>query len=283
VSAVDERALVFECRGERLLGILHAPESAGRRFGVLVVVGGPQYRAGSHRQFVLMARQLAAAGYPVLRFDHRGIGDSDGAARSFEDLDDDLRAALDTLHAQCPGLAGTVIFGLCDAASAALMYCAGDARLKGLILANPWVHSEAGAARAYVRHYYWQRLLQRGFWRKVLAGEFDLRGSLSDFAGKLLASRRSPSDRRRESFQRRMLAGLESFRGDVLLLMSGRDLTAAEFDDLSRADERWRRALGRDRVSVRRYDRADHTFAAADSFAESMADCRQWLDGLASR
>jgi len=79
----QERASVFGCGGDRLVGILHAPAERARDIGVLVVVGGPQYRVGSHRQFVRMARDFAAAGYPVLRFDHRGIGDSDGAARSF--------------------------------------------------------------------------------------------------------------------------------------------------------------------------------------------------------
>jgi exosortase A-associated hydrolase 1 len=163
MNSLHEKALVFDCAADRLFGILHVPLSNPRPIGVLVVVGGPQYRAGSHRQFVLMARVLASAGYPVLRFDHRGIGDSDGAPRSFENLDDDVRAGLDALHAEVPALQGSVIFGLCDAASAALMYCRRDPRLAGLMLANPWVHSEAGAAKAYVKHYYGRRLLQRGF------------------------------------------------------------------------------------------------------------------------
>ena len=60
VSAYLERALVFECEGEQLVGIVAAPEAA--RVGVLVIVGGPQYRAGSHRQYVLLSRRLASAG-----------------------------------------------------------------------------------------------------------------------------------------------------------------------------------------------------------------------------
>jgi alpha/beta superfamily hydrolase len=48
---------------------------------VLVIVGGPQYRAGSHRQFTLLARSLAEQGFAVLRFDYRGMGDSTGAMR----------------------------------------------------------------------------------------------------------------------------------------------------------------------------------------------------------
>jgi len=279
MNPLHEKALVFDCAADRLLGILHVPPSNPRPIGVLVVVGGPQYRAGSHRQFVLMARALAAAGYPVLRFDHRGIGDSDGAPRSFEALDQDVRAALDALHAEFPGLRGTVIFGLCDGASAALMYCRQDPRLAGLILANPWVHSEAGAAKAYVKHYYGRRLLQRGFWRKVISGEFDAAGSLRDLFAKLNTSAKG-SGAPRGSFRERMLEGFATFAGPVLVQVSGRDLTAAEFVDLCQSDARWRAALARRNVDLRRYEDADHTFAATGAFTAAVADCTTWLDAL---
>jgi len=279
-----EKALVFDCAADRLFGILHAPSSNPRPLGVLIVVGGPQYRAGSHRQFVLMARALAASGYPVLRFDHRGIGDSDGAPRSFEHLEEDVRAALDALHAEIPALRGCVIYGLCDAASAALMYCRSDPRLAGLILANPWVHSEAGAAKAYVRHYYGDRLLQWAFWRKVASGEFDVVGSVRDLLRKLRASSRfAEVEAARAGFRGRMLEGLSKFGGKVLLLVSGRDLTASEFMDLCEADTRWRTALRRPNVEICHYERADHTFSAADGLALATADCASWLDRLSSR
>lgn len=70
---VQEHALAFACNDSWLYGILSIPENTSSR-GVLVVVGGPQYRAGSHRQFTLLARDLAAYGVPVLRFDCRGMG-----------------------------------------------------------------------------------------------------------------------------------------------------------------------------------------------------------------
>jgi hypothetical protein len=45
---------------------------------VVIIVVGPQYRAGLHRQFVSLARTLSTAGFLVLRYDYRGMGDSDG-------------------------------------------------------------------------------------------------------------------------------------------------------------------------------------------------------------
>ncbi len=276
---------MFNCRGESLLGILHEPLVAGQGgLGVLVVVGGPQYRAGSHRQFVVLARALADEGYPVLRFDHRGIGDSDGAPRSFEELDDDIRAAIDALFAARGELDRCVVFGLCDAASAAMMYCPQDRRLAGLILANPWVHSELGIARAYVKHYYVGRLLQASFWRKVAAGEFDAVGSLRDLLRKLwLTVTGSASTRGHVGFQDRMLEGLGRFQGRVLLLVSGRDLTAAEFTDLCGTDDRWRAALARSGVERRDYPESDHTFSDALGLAASVEHCTSWLGTVASR
>lgn len=64
-----ERVLLFTCQGLSLPGILH-PGAPDASRGVLVVVGGPQYRVGSHRQFVLLARDPGGGGHvPVLRFD----------------------------------------------------------------------------------------------------------------------------------------------------------------------------------------------------------------------
>src|SRR5450830_2034009 len=121
----EERSLSFTCDGAQLFGIASIPAVPAAR-GVLIVVGGPQYRAGSHRQFALLARSLAARGIPALRFDYRGMGDSSGAARDFNDVDADLRAAVDEFCARVPSLREVVIWGLCDAASAALFYAGQD-------------------------------------------------------------------------------------------------------------------------------------------------------------
>jgi exosortase A-associated hydrolase 1 len=195
-----------------------------------------------------------------------------------------VRAALDALFAAQPALRGCVIFGLCDAASAAMIYCPVDPRVRGLVLANPWVHTEAGEARAYVRHYYFDRLMQASFWRKVMAGEFDAGGSLRDLLGKLRAA--LPGSRQgigHGSFQQRMLYGLRRFRGRVLVLVSGRDLTAAEFVELSGGDPSWQEVLQRPEVTVRRYDRADHTFSSPADHGVAIADCLAWIGTLPGR
>jgi exosortase A-associated hydrolase 1 len=270
-----EHAVHFGCAGETLIGVYHAA-AGGARTGVLVIVGGPQYRVGSHRQFVLLARDLARHGIPVLRFDYRGMGDCGGSLGNFENISLDIRAALDQFATH--GVERVVLWGLCDAASAALFYAHTDPRVAGLVLLNPWVRTEAGMARAYMKHYYVQRLLSADLWKKILAGKFDVRASLrslTDFAGKLRARPSAPAVPASPTaptnaaatppLPERMAAGWEKFSGPVLLILSGNnDYVADEFRDLIGASRRWKKLLRRNGTTRRDYPEANHTFSRAD-------------------
>lgn len=270
-----ERPVVFECEEDSLVGILHEGWQ-GAEIGIVIVVGGPQYRVGSHRQFVVMARQFADAGIPVLRFDVRGMGDSEGRFDSFEDLDADIRAAIDALTSSVATVSRIVLLGLCDAASANLMYAPSDPRVGGLILLNPWVRSEYSEARTYLRHYYLQRLLQKSFWCKIVSGEFSPKRSVREF----LQSLRTASVKNatpREHFIERMLSGWTGFNHPILLAISGRDLTAQEFVDLCKADDRWRFMLKREKCLRVDYPEADHTMSDGVSLLSFCKQCLGWI------
>ncbi len=278
MTASQESPLIFECEGAQLLGVLHSGTLGAMR-GVLIVVGGPQYRVGSHRQFVLLARDLAQAGIPVLRFDYRGMGDAEGEFAGFERIDADIAAAVDAFLTQVPGLRDVVIWGLCDAASAALFYAWRDPRIVGLVLLNPWLRTEAGQARAYLRHYYLVRLVNPDLWRKIGRGEFSLATALCSLVvlvgqvwrggrGSQPAAETATAVQTPEPNQpplpERMAEGLRRFKGRVLLILSGDDLTAAEFRDTVKASRRWRRLLAQPRVTIREYPAANHTFSRRD-------------------
>jgi uncharacterized protein len=253
----SERALAFPCAGDWLYGVASLPAQPGS-CGVLIVVGGPQYRAGSHRQFTLLARALADAGIPAMRFDYRGMGDSEGGMRSFESVDDDIRAAIDQFVALVPGLRQVVLWGLCDGASAAAMYAPRDPRIAGLALLNPWVRTEDGAARATIRHYYGARVLQREFWRKALRGRFDLRAAAASFISLVRSAVGKRGETDTGSLPDRLHSALRAFRGDVLVMLSGADLTAQEFADLS-GQAKWKKLLSAPRFERHTLPRADHT------------------------
>jgi exosortase A-associated hydrolase 1 len=281
----EERALAFPCRGAWLYGILSLPPAARtpQPRGVLIVVGGPQYRAGSHRQFTLLARDLAASGVPAMRFDYRGMGDSEGELQTFENVGDDLRAAIDRFFAEVPGMSEVVLWGLCDGASAAAMYAPQDARVTGLALLNPWVRTEEGAARATIKHYYKDRLFDPRLWKKVGSGQFDVKSSvrsLWDNVGKVFGSKADPGASASENaaaLPERMQDALTRFGGRVLVVLSGADLTAQEFADLSSRNGVWQRLLGSSRFTRRQIDKADHTFSRRPWQDQVSNWTRDWL------
>lgn len=280
---VREQALVIDCDGEALVGILHHPPEhtpqAAQATGVVVIVGGPQYRAGSHRQFVHLARALAAAGHAVLRFDVQGMGDSTGDPKGFERITPEIGAAVDALQQHAPQVRQVVLWGLCDGASAALLYLddRADARVRGLCLLNPWVRSEASLARTHVKHYYLQRLGQREFWSKVL------RGAVGGTALRDLALNLGRSTKKggrmgdNAAFPGRMLAAWTRFDGPALLVLSGRDYTAKEFSERIASDARWRSLIVRANVERRQWADADHTFSSRHVKDSMAQQCAVWL------
>lgn len=278
-----EVPVIFECAGDRLIGILTVPDEPSP-LGVLIVVGGPQYRVGSHRQFVHLARALTREGYPTFRFDYRGMGDSEGAMRSFEDVELDIHAAVRAFRAACPNVKRLVAFGLCDAASAVLMAAERIDGLAGMILANPWVRRAETLNAAVVRHYYRQRLLSAEFWRKVAFGSLPLRSVTAEFVdriARLVAA--VPRDAISDSadFVDRMRVG---WRLPVckLLLLSGQDITAREFEDVRAGDRRWALREGVELLQEARLPKADHTFSTAQWRDEATLHCSRFLAQISS-
>ena len=265
-------ALLFASGKEKLVGILHLPDKPAR-VGLIIVVGGAQYRVGSHRQFVLLARELAAHGIPVMRFDYKGMGDSEGELgqpEPCEHLDSDIRAAVDTLLDRLPDLEKVVLWGLCDGASAILLYAHHDPRVQGAVLLNPWVRTPGGHARSVIKHYYFRRLADPALWRKMLQGDFHIVESVKSvlllFAtaggSKVLEQPDAEDTMSKPTLSERMAEGLYRFRGSVLLVLSGRDLVAAEFKDMLSVSPTWRRLIGsKSGVTRLDYPEANHTFS----------------------
>ncbi|NVM78320.1 exosortase A-associated hydrolase 1 [Duganella sp. SG902] len=269
-----ERVLRFLCQGCWLIGILHVPDEPLTR-GVLIVTGGPQYRVGSHRQFVLLARHLAAHQVPVMRFDYRGMGDSEGDMRDFESIQDDLEAAISEFFCTMPAMQEVVLWGLCDGATAAAFHAWSDPRITGLVLANPWVRTDQGRARATLRHYYLERVRDAAFWRKLASGGFGFRRALDSFRQLAQAARQPMAQI--EPLPERLYQALERFRGQVLIILSGADLGAREFMALPRRHAHWRELLALPRVRQAVIPHANHTFARQVWRDEVAAICTKWI------
>ena len=256
-----DEATLLECNGETLVAILTRP-AVPMDTGVVIIVGGPQYRAGSHRQFVLLSRALSAAGYAVLRFDYRGMGDSTGDLHTFENVNSDISTAIDALVIEVPRVRHVVLWGLCDGASAALLYChaSRDARVRGLCLLNPWVRSDASLAKTHVKHYYTQRLRQKEFWIKLASGQVAWR-ALAGLIGNLKMALSPQAKQASTAFQDRMAIAWKDFDGHILLLLSGDDYTAREFLELARSSAVWAGTLQKNKLTQHLQAGADHTFS----------------------
>lgn len=265
----QEIPVTFDVAGTPLIGILHLPNPPPRA-GVVVVVGGPQYRVGSHRQFLLLARKLAHHRIAVLRFDCRGMGDSAGEVPGFENIDADVAGAVNVLARYAPSVQQIFLWGLCDATLAICAHAAREPRISGVVLLNPWVRTEAGQARAQLKHYYLRRVTDPDFLLKILRGRFNPFAALSSFAGNLYRAHRrgvsslpyaAPGSASVNPLAQHMAQNLSRFRGRILLILSGRDLTAKEFEDAAQTSKPWRALYADKRMAVRHLTDSDHTFS----------------------
>ncbi len=265
-----------------LLGVLARPASNAalrQRIAVVIVVGGPQTRVGSHRQFVLLARALAAAGYPCLRFDYTGMGDSPGPLPNFEAAGGDIRLACDALLDAEPGCRRIALWGLCDGATAALFHAMSDARVSAVIAANPWARSDATRSAALVQTHYRSRLRSAEFWKKLASGRIDVFGAAREAVGHAWRSRARNDAPPPESLPERLAGALTDIDADLRLQLSGNDLTAAEFELAMKAA----RVFERSPATVLRLDGADHTFSDPAAWSSVIADTLDVLSRTSSR
>jgi exosortase A-associated hydrolase 1 len=270
---MTEQAIQFQSTqggtSQTLVGIL---SPAAGTTGLLIVVGGPQYRIGSHRQFVKMCRAAAANQIPAFRFDVAGMGDSTGEPAPFYQQAADIHAAINQFFVLQPQLTSVVLWGLCDGASAILLALRhkADPRVSGLVLLNPWVRQQHSYAQTLVKHYYLQRFMQKEFWQKLFSGKFDLVGSCKALFDNLRQSKQQQaqesglSQTTEQNYVSHMRQSWQQFYqsgGKVLVITSGNDLTAKEFLDLTAADSQWQQLL--QQADHQPIDEANHTFSTA--------------------
>lgn len=234
--------LSFGCGELRLAATL---DTAPGTTGLLIVSGGNEIRAGAFSGQSQLAARIALAGFPVFRFDRRGVGDSEGENRGFRHSARDIAAAIEAFRAIAPQIGRIVAFGNCDAASALML--AGGAGLDGMVLSNPWTieqGSEGAPADstpppAAIRARYLEKLRNPREIARLLRGGVDLR-KLTRGLVRAVAPAPAPS-----SLAGEMRAGLSRFEGNVRILIATADRTAQVFETAwDRNDPRIHRCEG---------------------------------------
>lgn len=214
------RHLTFACEGSALIGTLDAGSATT---GLLLVSGGNELRSGSWAGQAQFAARIAQAGFPVFRFDRRGVGDSEGGNGGFRSSAADLAAALATFRAECRQLSRIVALGNCDAASAIML--AGGAGCDALVLSNPWTieGDDTADAPEVIRDHYRRRLSDPRALLRLLSGKV----SLARLAASLISALRPAPPP--TTLASEMAAGIAKFRGPVRFLIAERDRTALAF------------------------------------------------------
>ncbi len=141
-----EHTLQFGAR-DRLVGTICLPDSVdltaatpGAEIGVISFNAGFISRHGPHRLNVKLSRLLTDRGFPSLRFDLSGLGDSNPSPGDLEisaRTRQDLKDAVDLLTARA-GVEKVILVGLCSGTDACLDAAAADARVAGIYLLDPW-------------------------------------------------------------------------------------------------------------------------------------------------
>ncbi|UIP05640.1 hydrolase 1, exosortase A system-associated [Erythrobacter sp. SDW2] len=222
--------LSFACRNDTLAGTL---DTAPSTTGLLIVSGGNELRSGAFAGQAALAAKIARAGFPVFRYDRRGIGDSTGENRGFEHSERDIRSAVEAFKAMAPSVARVIAFGNCDAASALML--AGGAGCDGLVLSNPWTIEHDGddtPPPAAVRARYVQKLKDPKEVKRLLTGGVNI---FKLFRGLKQASK--TEDPAPSGLAERMAAGIEGFEGPVKFVLAQSDRTAQVFDSVWPADD----------------------------------------------
>lgn len=250
------RQLTFTCEGAALAASLD--EAAGET-GLLIVSGGNEIRSGAHRGMATLAQRIAMAGYPVFRFDRRGIGDSEGENGGYESSGPDIAAAIAAFREAAPQVGRIVAFGNCDAASALLLHQ--PLTLDALIVANPWTYDgeendvadePALPPATAIRARYLARLKDPKSLLRLLKGEVDFRKLLRG----LSALGKSAAPAAPDGLPARIDSALAGLGCPATILLATGDRTAQAFIENCPA------ALGR--VPVERLASLSHSFAGDD-------------------
>lgn len=270
--------------GGKLVGVLTEPAEPRPGAPVVVILNaGIIHRVGPHRLHVRIARHLAGLGYPAVRIDQGGVGDSrplGGSSADGEALAS-VQAALD--HVVSLGLSHSVVlFGLCAGAGYGLKAAAADPRVIGAVLLDPpglaptTRHVVSRIAKTAVRPEVWVRMVrgQYGLTERV-ARRLGV-AQKSEESGDAGANGDDTPSPREEVLG--MMRTLDD-RGARIFL----GVTAARKASYSYANQihdLFPELDLRRMVDPRMYDEADHTFPREADRRRLEDDVARWLEGF---
>jgi len=266
---------LYAKNGDVLWGVIHNPENAGSSLPVIVFLHGwAGNRLGPHRLFVPMARAFASAGYPCLRFDFRGRGDSagDSAEVSILTMTEDTSLAVEFVRRTWANRF-IVLCGICSGTKAAIA-ASSMHEISGMILLSPermgCLAGTAGKASKSLKTIftYIQKLFLPQTWKKLFERKINFRAVSSAMLRPEIAS---PEERAAENIWLDMLKS--KFTGPVLMAFGTSDPEAAP------AEKAYKHLFNEMKcpLEILHVEGANHSFYGTGWTKELIEEISQWL------
>jgi pimeloyl-ACP methyl ester carboxylesterase len=279
---LTEHALRFGVENT-LSGVLTEATAPGVGVGVAILSAGVTHRVGPNRLHVSLARALGRRGFPTLRFDLSGVGESETATdQDSYDVrtDREVGAALDVLQSKTRA-ARFVLGGLCSGSDNSLRAALGDPRVAGVVLIEGYAFRSGG----YLFDYYSRRLFRPETWRRLVNGRIAVRHIVAGLGG-LRRSRDAPAAEPDDAarFWRmpppaRIVADLRALasRGTEILFVYSRD-SPSEYNFRRIVKRELRSEPLRSRVEVKTFRDTDHTFSRLALRSQLIDLVTDWAD-----
>jgi alpha/beta superfamily hydrolase len=134
---MKEEKVLIPSDGLTLEGLLSVQEALPVRGGVVLCHPHPLYGGEMTNPVISTAAEVAAEeGFQTLRFNFRGVGESEGTHADGVGEKDDVRAAIEFLSARVDGLP-LILVGYSFGAGVGLPVAIEDARVKGMVAIAP--------------------------------------------------------------------------------------------------------------------------------------------------
>jgi len=217
---MQEDYFYLDLNGECIFAGHYRPNTPASRAVVLCHPLGEE-KLWSHRVFVTFARDMAAAGYAVLRFDYRGEGDS---ARRFEQTDletriDDTNLAVDTVRELKRSVTSVTLLGLRFGAIVAATTAARRSDISSLVLWDA-VFDGAAHMQSVLRLNLMYQMAQH---RKVIENRAALVKRMADGETVNVEGYEMSEQLFRQTCEFQLAAVLSPFRGQMLLVQVSQD------------------------------------------------------------
>lgn len=140
-QGLKERPFFFSNGDYRLFGVMHRPVGDSVKGAIVFCHPYGEEKLWSQRVYVNFARQLASAGYAVLRFDFMGYGDSEGyfSDSNIETHLSDIRCAISTISGEFQQCKNVTLVGLRMGATLAALVAENSKDIDRIVLWDPTI------------------------------------------------------------------------------------------------------------------------------------------------